>query len=440
MENQNLKDYGICIVTGFYTLDPSYSLVRIAEEQIKMLTQSGYKIKVIVERGLPDTELVGAWADSNVRIERIPPFNRDNDGMILDNYQKDVNELHEALREILKGVKVVLTHDLIAMPAEILLNLAMRKVAEERPDIRFLHMIHSATSPSIRCSDENIRAIIQQNFPNSLILYPNNWDRKRVAINYHCPLDNVICVHHPIDIPEYLGFHELTKELVREKDLLNADVLAVYPARLDRGKQVEYPIKIFAAIKRTGRSVRLVVMDFSSTGGDKVIYRDELKRLAREEGLDDKEITFMSEWRSETNLHSPRQVVRDLMLISNLYIHSSTSETFSLTSQEAIICKNFLVLNHHFPPMRDIYGSKNILYEPFGSAVNSLDGEDGSTIINIQNPKLHFENIANRINYFIDNNPVLDEHRFIRQHRNLEYVFKKELEPLFFCQELKPLF
>jgi len=90
--------------------------------------------------------------------------------------------------------------------------------------------------------------------------------------------------------------------------------------------------------------------------------------------------------------------------------------------------------------MRDIYGSKNVLYEPMSSAVNCLDGEDGSTTINISNAEKHFENIAKKILYFIEvANPVISQWRFVRQERSIKSVFRKELEPLLYRKNLKPL-
>ena len=117
-------------------------------------------------------------------------------------------------------------------------------------------------------------------------------------------------------------------------------------------------------------------------------------------------------------------------------MHPSTSETYSLVVQESMIWKNLCVLNHHFPPMRDIYGSKNVLYEEFGSAVNSLTGENGATNINIYDQPKHFENLANRILYHIEvANPVINQWRFIRQTKSLKYIFRTQLEPLLY--ELK---
>ena len=121
-------------------------------------------------------------------------------------------------------------------------------------------------------------------------------------------MDEVKCVHHPSDFLSLMFGDEvdfeqlsrsctqpaitpeaiekldkrvnypirLSKDLVNEFDILNADVISVYPCRLDRGKQPQYLIKTMGAIKSLGRKVSCVLFDFHSTGGDKVVYKDEL--------------------------------------------------------------------------------------------------------------------------------------------------------------------
>jgi hypothetical protein len=126
-------------------------------------------------------------------------------------------------------------------------------------------------------------------------------------------------------------------------------------------------------------------------------------------------------------------MVMNLKKIADFHMHPSTSETYSLVVQESMIWRNFCVLNHHFPPMRDIYGSKNVIYEPFGAAVNMLDGEDGSTNLNIHSETKHFENLARKILYMIEiANPVINQWRFIRKTKSTDYIFKFQLEPLLY--------
>ena len=140
--------------------------------------------------------------------------------------------------------------------------------------------------------------------------------------------------------------------------------------------------------------------------------------------------TYASEFCDEWHVSVPREVVRDLFLISNVYIHPSKSETYSLTTQEAALCGNFLVLNYDFPAMRSIYGSHAAFYK-FSSNVNINTGEDGETATSYGNVDAYFHDIALRVIYELDNNHVLAQKRRIRKERGPDYVFKRYIEPLF---------
>lgn len=424
-----------------------------------MFVDNGYKIKILVDEQFKSPG--GYWSHPNVTYGYTPMVERSNEGILKENWQEQTESFYQSLKKELEGYKVCLTHDVVLQPAHLIHNIAARRLADERNDLRWLHWSHSATAPQVRCSDDGARKLIQRKFPNSFMCYPNDWDRKRVALNYGYELDEVKCIHHPSDFLSLLWGDEidlseiqdeavrnkldkqinyplrLSKALVNEFDILNADVISVYPCRLDRGKQPEWNIRTMAKIKETGRSVKMIIFDFHSTGGDKVVYKDELERIGKQWGLTDKELIFVSKWREETHLHVPRQMIMNLKKIADFHMHPSTSETYSLVVQESMACRNLCILNHHTPYMRDIYGSKNILHEPMGSAVNSLMGEDGSTSLNIHNEQKHFENLAGKIIYMLENDPVLNQWRFIRKNRNLNFVFKQELEPLLFYGETK---
>jgi len=137
-------------------------------------------------------------------------------------------------------------------------------------------------------------------------------------------------------------------------------------------------IKIFKALKENECKVRLLIIDFHSTGGDKVAYREELIRLRDNLGLSPSEVIFTSQVEQELHLSSPQKLVRDFMLISNLFVLPSKSETYSLVVQEAGLCGNLLVLNQDFPAMRSIYGN-DPLYRQFSSNIDVNTGLDGET-------------------------------------------------------------
>lgn len=441
-----MKENKIAILTTFYDFDPGYSLCNCVEDQLRMFCDNGYKIKLFVDHVFRNPG--GYWAHPNITYGLLPPAQRSNEGQLNERWREECDIMYQTLKKELEGYSVVLTHDVILQPAELIYNYAARKLAQERPDIRWLHWCHSPTAPSVSCNIEEIRGVIAQKFPNAFICYPNDWDRKRVALNHNLELDEVKCVHHPSDFisllcgdeddfsEKGLKAYRLTKEFVKEFDLFNKDVISIYPCRLDRGKQPEFNIKTMAKIKQAGRKVLMVIFDFHSTGGDKVTYREELKQTARAWGLTEKECVFISEWKPETNYNVPRQFIMSLKKFSDFHMHSSNTETYSLVVQESMITRNFCVLNHQLPVMRDIYGSKNVLFELFGSSVDVLTGENGSTTLRIDYEQLHFENIAKKVLYFVENDPVINQWRFIRQNRSLDSVFTRELEPLLYYKPL----
>jgi len=426
----------VAILTTFLSNDPAYSLCNVVADQLAMFTAAGYKVKLIVTDQFP--EHPGApWEHELIEYARIPVVQLDNDGNLNDKYKDEISLMRKSLEKHLENIDVVLAHDITLQPAHLIHNMACRQIAEKREDLRWLHWVHSASAPRVMCNRDDVSNYIRAAFPNSFYVYPNDWTRPIVARNFNTEQDLVKVVHHPTDIPEFFTFHEYSRQITKEMNLLEADSICVYPCRLDRGKQPEYNIKIMAAMKKMGWRVKLIIFDFHSTGGDKVTYRNELKQTAEKWGLIDKvDILWISEWSEKTKYQAPRQVVKDLKLLSDLCVHPSTSETYSLVVQESMLCRNFCVLNHHFPAMRDIYGSKNVLYEPFGGAVNILDMDNGSTTLNIGDEKLHFDNLAKKVIYFLENDWAVAQFRFIRKHRNTDYVFKMELEPLLYAVPL----
>ncbi len=416
----------VALLTDFYEADTTYSLNIIIEEQLNMLLDHGYAPVAVVEDIF---EPVRVW--KRVELRHIPHgIPRGNDVDFYDGWQDSVARFREALDTCLEGVEVVISHDLIYQASQLWHNLAARQYAKDHPDVTWLNWVHSATPSQVWTGSDERLAPAQVHFPRSKTVYPNAWSVPRVARNFRCEVDDVAVVPHPTDVCGFLGFREDTRELVRKKDLLSADAILVYPCRLDRGKQVEYVFRTAAALKRQGRSVRVIVVDFHSTGDDKPVYRDWLKGLAIDLGLNEAECTFTSEFKKDWRVRVPREVVRDLMLMCNVFVMPSRSETYSLVTQEAGLCGAFLVLNRDFPPFRDIFTNQAAFFQ-FSSNVDALTGQDGNTETEYGDTDAYFHDVALRIGYELDNNPVLAQRTRIRKERNPTAIFRRYIEPLF---------
>jgi hypothetical protein len=200
-------------------------------------------------------------------------------------------------------------------------------------------------------------------------------------------------------------------------------------------------------MKEFDLKVRLIIVDFHSTGGDKLTYRDRLKEVAIDYGLNESEITWTSEASEEWTHEVPQNVVRDFFLLSNVFILPSISETYSLIAQEAMLAGNVVVLNQDFPPFRAIYGD-NPIYRKYSSAFDVMaDLDQGQTKHTRTTTKYGSDDLpdearknaereyhkitAGMINVRLKN-PEQAQKTWVRKERNLTAVFKKYLEPLFY--------
>jgi len=445
MDGVSLSTKNIAIFTTFTSADEAYSLNRVTIDQLKMLLRNGYKVKVIVAEGFQPK---GIYTDPNVKIETIPNVPVHNEVKKDETFAEDVEKLYNALKIILQGADIVITHDIIYQNAALKHNMAARKLAQEVPSIRWLHWIHSATSPYTLVTlrnyfEDKYLEVMAKPFPNSFYIYFNDWSVPRIAQNFSVPESSVKVVHHPSDVYEILDIGDEVREISEKYNFLKADAIAVYPVRLDRGKQVEFVIKTMASLKNHDMSVRVVVVDFHSTAGDKVTYRDNLRQVGIDYKLAEGELLFTSDLKPEWKYEIPHTCVLDFMALSNVFVMPSVSESYSLVTQEAGMQGKVVVVNKDFPPFRDIFG-KNIIERKFSSNVDILTGQDGFTKTaygpNDVAPeqrlhyekKYHYETAGLIKAKLLDGGPM-ELAMFLRKERNLQHVFKNELEPLFYA-------
>jgi glycosyltransferase involved in cell wall biosynthesis len=392
-----------------------------------MLRQAGYTPVLLASEGWNPPE---ASVFSDIETIRLPSVAVSNGAGVDATFEEDIDKLYGELDKILGDGDVVLTHDLIFLPDYVKHNLAARKLAKERPGIRWVHWIHSATSPHTLIREREMygdkyKELLNEKFPNSIIAFPNAYDIPRVAKNFSFEEDEIVEVPHSTVPVE--GMHPLVYRLYYEKKLWESDVLMVYPLRLDRGKNAEVNIRIMKGLKDAGVSSHLIFCDFQSTGGDKVTYREELKGLAGTLGVSDR-VTFLSEFDESAKLEISHEIILQLFELSNVFCLPSKSETYSLVAQEAMLKGNLCILNHDFAPMRQIYGT-NAIYRQFSANI-AFDGYDGEINTEYGDINQYFKSIGINIKYWLSHDKVLAAKTWVRVKRNPEAVFKNYVEPL----------
>ena len=421
----------VCVLTTFDSADPSYSLNLVCEDQLKMLLLGGYKPVVIVNDGFTP---VGVYADERVIIEKAKKATSSNQGILPTTWKDEVVVLAKQYKEIFEKhkVDVVITHDLIAQPAALVNNMAGREVAKEMPEISWRHFIHSVFSSNVESNILEVSRAGREKWPTKFkLVFPNSYDKSRVARNFHVEELDVIHVPHPSDVLALFDFEPELRKIIEDNHVLDKEVVMVLPARLDRGKQVHMNVEAAAAIKRQGTSVAFICVDFSSTGGDKVTYRREMRELAAEKGLDETDVIFLSEQSEKYRYSGTKKTVGNLFSISNIFMLASKSETYSLVTQEAGLAGNFLILNWDFLPTRSVFGDTP-KYFKFSSNIDILSGMDGSSDTNYGDRDAYFDDIGRYVRHMIKYDPVLSMKTKLRTTRSLQAVWRNYFEPMLY--------
>jgi len=355
----------VAILTTFFEVESGYSLVAVTETQIKMLLDHGYEPCILVQDKFEYPKMSSMWRPETIDIKAVLPTFQLTQA-ISDDFEVRVDKILTALQENLNDFNVCITQDIILQTFFKEYNIAMRRYAKERPDLLWLHWIHSCPSAGNQDTyPDNCRFTP----PPGYIIYPNDSDKALVVGAYGLAgrewKVKVSRSGHAIDPLAIWPYDKLTRDLIDKFDLHQGDISAVYPVRLDRGKQPEKIIRLMAGVKKLGYSPRLLVVDWQSMGKRFQTYIDELLGLAKQLDLE-KEVAFTSRLDDRCSQGVPRRVVIELMDLANVYIHPSRAETYSFVIHEAMLRGCLCVLNYDLPVMRELYGD-NAIYCDFSS-------------------------------------------------------------------------
>jgi len=338
---------------------------------------------------------------------------------LADDFWEQVKTAQQALEEHLKDIDVVLTHDWIFQGWFLPYNLAMR---QSNLKCRWLHWIHSAPSP--RPADLKPPYDCRYKMmPNSKLIYMNDYDTLRLAEMYGGIIDDVRVVYNSLDPRSFYQFHPLVHTLIDKYRLLEADIVDIYPVSSTRfdGKRVDKVIQILGQIKKQGKSVRFICPNAHANADREKQAIEKMLQYGEKQGLTRQEMIFTSLEDKKYELGVPHEVVRDLFLLSNLFIFPTLSENCPLILLEAALSKCLLVLNESFPPLRDFFG-KDALYFKFGSLIEN---------VNYDNEDNYFSDIAKIIIGELNKNRPLNAFAKLKQNFNYDKTFE-QLEILFY--------
>lgn len=407
----------IGILTTFYRFDPGYSLCSVVRDQLEGAVRSGYKTVLFTLPQFADDHLIPAGVEIRKVVPQIilEPY---KDYGYPDHWKEDVAKVKKAFEEHMGDIDHLICHDIFFIDTFLPYNIALR---ESNVSCRLYCWTHSA--PSARPSlVDNIHANRFTLPPRSVLVYLNHDRANDLAEMYGAWLKDVRVVHNARDPRTAHDLHPLVSRVVEDTRLLGADIVSTYPLstpRMIAGKGLDKVIKLHAKLKELGYETRLVVPNAHANGQAEKRLISETKVWASSLGLSPHDVVFTSTYGEEWELGVPPKVVSDLFRLSNVFIFPTSSENSSLVLLEAMLAGNLLVLNSSVGTLRE-HAGLSAIYMDFSYREPKEENER------------YYLDLAKIVASQFEASKPLQAKRTAFKKHNIETVFKKEIEPLFY--------
>jgi len=413
----------VAILTNFQEFQPGYSLTGIVKDQARMLKLHGHDVDLYVS-----DQYHGEDFGPDVTLKKCIPFSHliDYDSMadLTADHKELIAKTAAMLIRELADTPYVFTHDFVFTGWNIPYGLACAEASKYLPQVRWFHWVHSIPSVGPMGSKDfwNINFYGQ----NHKLIYPNRTDSVRVAEAFRGDLDCVRVIPHIKDLRTWADFDDETCKFIADyPQVMQAETVQIYPASVDRltAKRVREVILIFSKMKKMGASVCLVIANQWATEKqhkeDVMHYKKIGARNGMEPGVD---LIFTSDWQEgKYAVGLPKRILRELFMLSNLFIFPTREETFGLVLPEAALAGGvYCVLNKSLAMQAEVSGFQ-ALYFDFG-AFNHTH--------NVDNEEKYFTDIAWLVLGRMKQNEAICTKTFMRVKYNWDSLYNKYYRPI----------
>ena len=388
----------VAILTTFQEFNPGYSLTGIVRDQCEMLIRHGNQVFLYVNEqfkgNASDLGIPGIVLCKDIPFTHLIDYESKND--ITEEHKAVANRLTETLvRDFTDlGIDFAFTHDFIFTGWNLPYALGLQAIGTRLRNVGWLHWVHSVPSGQKDWWD-----IIEYG-PLHRIAYPNRIDSMRVGAAFRGSIESLRVIPHIKDIRTFFDFKSETRELIDAfPGLMSASFVQIYPASTDRldHKRVDMVIKMFGEIKRMGYTVFLMIANQWATGVQRKEDLNRYVKLVEEAGLIyGKDFVFTSEIAKPSNNGIPagfitttdikydspyengipREILRELMMLSNIFFFPTREESFGLVLPEVALASGALcILNRSLRMQIEISHSACICFD-FGSYENEFNPDD----------------------------------------------------------------
>jgi glycosyltransferase involved in cell wall biosynthesis len=403
-----------------YTAPPVIGGVEaVIGEQARAFAEAGFPVTVVAGRG------EGAALAPGVEFTRVPEMNsrhpeivaaseRLERGEVPEAFDGLVERLVESLGPVLRHVDDVIVHNLFTKHFDLPLTAALYRLLDSGAIRHCIAWCHDFTWTS-----PHSRSKVHPGYPWNLLrtqrpdvtyVVVSKQRRKELAALLDCLPEEIHVVYDGVDPRTLLGLSDAGWALIGRLDLLRSDLILLMPVRVTQAKNVEYALRVVAALKARDCRPKLVLTGPPDPHDEEsMAYFRSLQALRRKLDIEaEMRFVFESGPDPERPFTIDERVVGDLYRVSDVMFMPSHREGFGMPVLEAGLVGVPVVCSGNVPAAREI-GSGDVI---------RFDAEESPA------------HLAERILAWAARNPVYHLRRRVRQRYTWEEVLRRDILPL----------
>lgn len=357
-----------------YTCPPVVGGVEeIIRQHASLFARYDHRVKVFAGEGgvFTDVYPIELNALMSSRNPRILQIHKE----LSDKYQELefwTEELFSYLVRVLEPFDVLIAHNVLTMHYNLPMTLAIHRLANNQ-NIKVVSWNHDSPffydQPPLYLKGEQWVALTEYN-PN--IYYVTISEERRREFRKLYGADPIDVIPDGIEPTTFLNLSPHSINMLREKRLLEAELLMVQPCRLHPRKNIELSIQVLKALREKGLHARLLLTGaYDPHEKDTTEYHRKLRNLSKQLHIEE-HILIAAEYFSECDedITVDSVMVRDFCVIADLLFIPSLREGFGIPLLEAGMLKLPIVCSD-IPPFREI-GKDNVQYFSPGDSPDQI--------------------------------------------------------------------
>ncbi|NPV57265.1 MAG: glycosyltransferase family 4 protein [Anaerolineae bacterium] len=351
-----------------YSLPPVIGGVEaVIQAHVGVLAAAGYQVELIAGRG--DER----WLPAGARLHLLPEVDsqaagiaamssRLEQGIVPHDFEPTAERLTAALRPLALGSDHLIIHNVLTKHFNLPLTAALHRLIGDgsiRHAIAWTHDISWTSASSLpKLHPGHPWDLLRTHLPNVTYVTVSQARQRELAGLFHLPAEQFPVVYNGVDPQIFLGLSPAGLALVQRLGLLDATLILLMPVRVTRAKNIEYAIRVAAALKDLTPNPRVVLTGPPDPhdAGSMAYYRS-LLALRRQLGVE-AVMRFVSD--EGVAGDAPQRIdergVGELLRVSDVVFMPSHREGFGMPVLEAGLA-GVPVVCSHIPAALEIGGA-----------------------------------------------------------------------------------